>query len=479
MSLVNRLAFAGAMSGESTPELHGQLSEAAHAEAPRTRLAMVVASYRLHTRLIQRGETAPSQPLSSRRPWSLSLFEIVAIAYLVWVAVAELVTTFGNPRLGMGLHAALLTALLFHAAFARGEDQRRFLLALSLAPLIRIFSLSLPLQHLQILYWYASVAVPLFVAGISVAWTLRLSRRDLGFTLHDLPFQLLFGASGFLLGLIEYFILRPQPLIPHLTPQAFALPALIILVGTGLAEEFVFRGIMQSASRGVMGALTILYVSLVFASLHIGYKSAVDLVFVFSVGLLFAVVVQRTGSILGTTLSHGVANIALYLVVPFLGIGGAVAPSALTTLPAAAVSAPRAATQEAVPTHSSAPAVSTALSGATAPVQTPSSVATPAPGMPALAAAAALASQHAASIIHAAQVAATPQPPAPAAAPQPTPATLQPAPTPVLDVVLPGDTLSAIAVRYGTSVAYLAALNAIPNPNLLYPGQVLLIRSAP
>lgn len=39
--------------------------------------------------------------------------------------------------------------------------------------------------------------------------------------------------------------------------------------------------------------------------------------------------------------------------------------------------------------------------------------------------------------------------------------------------VRPGDTLGAIAHRYGTTVGELAALNNIANPNLIYPGQVL------
>ena len=36
-----------------------------------------------------------------------------------------------------------------------------------------------------------------------------------------------------------------------------------------------------------------------------------------------------------------------------------------------------------------------------------------------------------------------------------------------------GDTLSGIASRYGTSVSALASLNGIRNPNWIYPGQVL------
>jgi LysM repeat protein len=41
--------------------------------------------------------------------------------------------------------------------------------------------------------------------------------------------------------------------------------------------------------------------------------------------------------------------------------------------------------------------------------------------------------------------------------------------------VQPGDTLWSIALRFGTTVEAIAQLNNISNPNLIFPGQVLLI----
>lgn len=49
-----------------------------------------------------------------------------------------------------------------------------------------------------------------------------------------------------------------------------------------------------------------------------------------------------------------------------------------------------------------------------------------------------------------------------------------PAPTGTYTVVR-GDTLSAIAAKFGTTVADLVSANNITNPNLIYPGQVLVI----
>jgi cell wall-associated NlpC family hydrolase len=45
--------------------------------------------------------------------------------------------------------------------------------------------------------------------------------------------------------------------------------------------------------------------------------------------------------------------------------------------------------------------------------------------------------------------------------------------------VRPGDTLSSIAGRFGTSVTQLAEINGIANPNLIFAGQVLRLSGAP
>ena len=44
--------------------------------------------------------------------------------------------------------------------------------------------------------------------------------------------------------------------------------------------------------------------------------------------------------------------------------------------------------------------------------------------------------------------------------------------------MISGDTLNKIALEYGTTVEQLVRLNNINNPNLIYPGQVLTVKSA-
>ena len=68
-------------------------------------------------------------------------------------------------------------------------------------------------------------------------------------------------------------------------------------------------------------------------------------------------------------------------------------------------------------------------------------------------------------------------PPGPTTTPQPPPPTVVPTPIPPTQtyVVQPGDTLTRIAARFGTTVQALVQANNIVNPNLIFVGQVLVI----
>ncbi|HUS87809.1 MAG TPA: LysM domain-containing protein [Desulfosporosinus sp.] len=56
--------------------------------------------------------------------------------------------------------------------------------------------------------------------------------------------------------------------------------------------------------------------------------------------------------------------------------------------------------------------------------------------------------------------------------PMPTPT---PAPAPKVYVVKKGDTVYKIAKRFGTTMESIILANNLRNPNLIYPGQILLI----
>jgi uncharacterized protein len=252
--------------------------------------------------------------LSPRLPW----------AVLLMVIVAELLTLLLSPGLGLLIHALLLLALLARGVSGAPGPEQNLLLALALVPLIRLLSLSLPLPRLPQLAWYPMIAVPLLISAWITARMLGVSRAQLG--LRSSPFirQAAVACSGLGIGVIEYRILKPEALIANPSWPAYLAAALILIVFTGFAEELVFRGLLLSVAWPAMGRSALVYVSLLFAAMHIGYHSLPDLLLVFTVGAFFGFVARSTGSILGVALAHGLTNVTMYLVMPALADGAAI-----------------------------------------------------------------------------------------------------------------------------------------------------------
>jgi membrane protease YdiL (CAAX protease family) len=242
------------------------------------------------------------------------------VAMLALLTTAEYMVAFVDPLWGLALHSGLLLAFMVRAVFSTGIAYDLFV-ALSVLPLIRLLAIAMP-------YWltdqsghFALVNLPLIVATLVAASVLGYRRSELGLRLGRLPWQSLVALSGPLIGFLERLIIQPAALAPELTLTAAWWPALSLLLFTGLSEELLFRGLLQTAAVRWMGARWgILYVSLMFGALHIGWQSGLDVVFVALVGVFFGWVVHRTGSIVGVTLAHGFANIALFIVLPNLGM---------------------------------------------------------------------------------------------------------------------------------------------------------------
>lgn len=237
--------------------------------------------------------------------------------YGILITAAEVVVGYGSTLIGVAIHAGLLVAVLGHSAFAGRQQSSKMILTLALAPLTRILSLSMPLGGIPIFYWYAIIGLPLIAASVTVARVNGYKAPDLGLVIGKVPQQLAFALVGIGLGFIEYSILKPQPLVSPLTWGNILLPALILIIFTGFMEEFAFRGVMHKAfTDGVGDRFSLIFVSYIFAILHITHLHVLDIFFVFAVGLLFTYTYSRHRSLVGITLAHGMTNIFLYIVWP-------------------------------------------------------------------------------------------------------------------------------------------------------------------
>lgn len=248
---------------------------------------------------------------------------LICAAYLLLVTCAELLTIY-DARAGIALHAVILFALLLHSALKSDTDKNlsRFLMALLLAPLIRILSLSMPLVQFSWLSWFMLISIPIFIAIFTCMWLQGLRPKDVGLFVPHLrhaPVEASVIIIAIPFGIIEYQILKPAPLPGlGLSVTSFITASLIFIVCTGLLEELAFRGLLQHNAIKLMSKWWgILFVSALFGVLHVGNLALLDCLLAFSVGFVYSIVREKTGSIYGISISHGIINTILFLVAPY------------------------------------------------------------------------------------------------------------------------------------------------------------------
>lgn len=244
---------------------------------------------------------------------------LILLAYLIAIITAEIAINYSQIELGLTLEVIILFALLINLSISESYSFSNLLMAMMVLPIIRIIGLSVPMMQIEHLYWFPIVSIPLFAASYTLIKAQNLNRENIGLVLGNIPIQLTVALSGVILGFTEYLILKPQPLISSFTLETVLIASIIMIISTGFAEELLFRGILQKNAESVLGkAFGLLYVSMLFTALHIGWQSSLDLVFVFGVALFYGYIFQRTKSLLGITLSHGISNVFLFLIVPFI-----------------------------------------------------------------------------------------------------------------------------------------------------------------
>ena len=249
------------------------------------------------------------------KPSRLGIY--VGITYLFLIALAEILTV-EDARIGITAHIFILFATLIHSTLTSDRNLSAFIMSLVLAPLIRILSISMPLTHFSRISWFMLISIPIFIATFTCIYLQGIKLGDVGFSkpiLRNIPLECGVIPLAVPLGFAEYLILKPEPL-PH---HSFISASLILIICTGLVEELTFRGLLQYNATRVMSKWSgILLISAIFAVLHIGNLSILDCIFAFFIGFLFSIVRERTRTIYGISISHGLINIILFLVAPLM-----------------------------------------------------------------------------------------------------------------------------------------------------------------
>jgi membrane protease YdiL (CAAX protease family) len=243
---------------------------------------------------------------------------LFALDYLLALAAAEVTTLFVDAGVGLALHGFILLILLLHGSLAADPRSRRLFLTLSLLPLVRLLSLSLPMTGRPDLEWYLVLGVLLSLATVAAMRVTGLGVKQIGITFRAWPIQVCVGSTGLGLGLLGYLVYEPQPLSSELSFHAIVVPALILLLVTGFIEEIVCRGLILQAAVERLGWFGIVYAAAISAILQLAIGPGLHVALVFLLGVAFGLFVLRSRSLLGVSLAHGLMNASMYLVLPFL-----------------------------------------------------------------------------------------------------------------------------------------------------------------
>jgi membrane protease YdiL (CAAX protease family) len=196
------------------------------------------------------------------------------------------------------------------------------ILALTLVPLIRILSLVMPLSHFPPIRWFIIIGTAVYLAFFVLIFQQKINRKEYGLQLpirKHLPIELGIILLGIPLGFAEFFILRPVPFIDSFSIENIVVAVLILFIATGLMEEIIFRGLLQKKSIDILGVWPgILFITFIFSMLHIGNLSFLDVLLVFCIGGLYAVVVKTTKTVIGVSISHTLVNVFLFIICPLL-----------------------------------------------------------------------------------------------------------------------------------------------------------------
>lgn len=231
-----------------------------------------------------------------------------------FIVLAEVLIFRGHTKAAMTVHALNLIFIVLLALYI---DNRIFMILL-LLPLFRLLNVAMPVFFNLTLYSYPLVYAPMFIPMYLILKDGILSRSEAGITGKNFLFYLPLAVSiGFALGWGEHGVLKSGLLLPNVDIQGVLFLSITMILFVGVIEEFIFRSALQTVLQDRFGMpVGLVAASLIFGFMHGGYHLPLEIIYVFFAGIVFGLLFWTSKSLPIASLSHGITNIALFLVVP-------------------------------------------------------------------------------------------------------------------------------------------------------------------
>ena len=233
------------------------------------------------------------------------------LVYGALIVVAELVVGFVDVVLGAALHAVLLIAVATHSAYSRLQIQAP-LAFLGLVPLLRLLSIVMLVPGLPPIVWLVLVGGPALIGAILAVRAMDMSLGEVGLGLpRSLTEQAVIGLLGLPLAWVAVNVAGlPGLAMAGVDPLLFVGVTAVFVV---LLEELVFRGLLQRAAmtNGVVPG--ILLPNVLYAATYVSTAVPAAVAFMGLTGVVFSVVVHRTGSLWGVIGANLLMRVALQI----------------------------------------------------------------------------------------------------------------------------------------------------------------------
>lgn len=240
---------------------------------------------------------------------------ITSITFCEWV--------FAFKNVSQGIVLALVLTLLVYlilSLFKFSAAAELCTEALALIPLYILFTSSLPWFFLDQQLRLPAVYIIVLILCAWHVYQKGIDLKEMGFKKEKFGRWAVLGILlGIPAGAVEFYAIVVEPAFPGFQIKYFLRDLAYMSLFVGMGEEVLFRGLIQNSLKDLLGLRWGIFLSAaIFMVMHLTWRSNLELVFTFCVGLVFGMFYEKTGSLVGPIVMHGVGNTVLVSVMPYL-----------------------------------------------------------------------------------------------------------------------------------------------------------------
>ena len=232
----------------------------------------------------------------------------------ILLVLSEALIHFSGVKNGIIAYITVMIFLiiLFTLTKNLSEEYTRVFQIITLIPLYRIITLSIPIELITYEGYLISTTIAILAGSLVLIHHLKIPLADIGLILKDPKLQILCIAAGGVIGYLEWKIINPQQL-------ELLIPGVLILTLCAFTDELIFRGLIQQSIEKAQGSsfIAIFLTSILYTTFFISFHFSLELLLIFLVSVFYGYVVSKSKSIIGVSISHALVNICCLVVIPY------------------------------------------------------------------------------------------------------------------------------------------------------------------